>query len=275
MHVVMPQNRRCELANESGLEIVAAGYRPGRDVGDQRHLGIADCNISQVVAKRTSCAGKQRRMEGAADIQGYDALGAGRLERFTGGGHGSDLAADGHLTFGVVICQHDDTAFGRGLPTYIGDLVARQAHDRSHGAGDFPAGSEHQFSALADDAQTVGRRQGAGNHGCRELTQGMAGHQRGRDAEIPQGQADRNRMGQDGGLGVTGFGQDLAGTFEHDLRQILAQDRVDLIQEFRGRSTAVSQIPGHAHALGSLAGKDHGQPVKNFGHDVPRAGEAG
>ena len=86
-------------------------------------------------------------------------------------------------------------------------------------------------------------------------------------AILLQDAGDRHAHRHQGGLGILRQDQVRFGPFAHQLREVLFQGLVDLLEDIAGRGEGLGEVCPHADGLGSLSRKDESA---NSWADFPR-----
>ncbi len=137
------------------------------------------------------------------------------------------------------------------------DLLFLAADERGHGPFGGEAGLFHEGTALADDAQAVFEREGAGGGVGGELAEREPGG--GDRSEVRQPFADQGECHQamkvERGLAARGFREFLIRSLEHDLRKRKSEDLIGLGGHLADAGGGFHEVLAHARFLGTLTGE--------------------
>ncbi len=252
-----PPHRRGELIGQRPHRVVARCDERRRGIGNDREDRLGERHDVERLAQRVGGRLHQRRVEGAADLERQHASRAMRHAPFAGAVDRRRITGDHRLIGGVEIGGHDrpDSGLARRAAGRV-HLCFRQAEHRRHRARTRHPRFVHQRAPAAHQSGRVGGRDGAGGDPgavfAQRVTRGGADV-----AEvIADHRVDRDRMGEDGGLGVVGQGELVVRALPHQRRQRLLQRVVDLLQHVARGRKAVGEIARHADPLRPLTGKE-------------------
>ena len=272
LHALAPAHRGGDLADQQIADLRRVGDLGGRDVGDQSARQAARAGVCcERLGHRVGGRRHQGAMERRGDRQQHgaaDALGLGDLDRAL---DRRAMAGDDHLAAAVVVGRLDDLfagpsgRSGRRASAQISSASAMSAPS-SAAIAPSPAGTAfciacpRSFSSRAASAtvNAPDRAQRA------VFAQRMAGGDDRRGdlmSKPPSASSTRSTasdMRHQRRLGVLGEGQFLAGALEHQLRQLLFQGLVHLLEHLARGSESGGEIAAHADGLAALAGEDEG-----------------
>ena len=269
-----------------------AGVGGGLAVGVDGQLGGGELQLLEEGAEGHGGGAHHLAVEGRGHVQALEAQ-AGGLELLLGLGDVGGLAREHHLGGAVVVGHHDAH---RGLLEEGLHGLDVGAHG-GHGAVGL-GGLGHELAPTAGDADGVLLAEHAGGVQGDDLTEAVATHGVGLQAQLAQHGQQGQGGHADGGLGPLGGGEALAvpgalclvegGTGEDHLVQ--GQLRVHghgggPIPGADGRLVAHDHVLAHAQVLAALAGEEeghlaglaaaHAAPVDALGAALGRVTEEG
>jgi hypothetical protein len=159
----------------------------------------------------------------------------------------------------VVVGDLADVALGSSFGHLAGGIDA-DAEQRRHGALADGNRRLHRLAAQLEKPGGVGERESAGRGKRRVFAERMAGDELHlifqRKAVLRfEHPHHRHRHGHQSRLGVLGQREGLFRTLPHDLRQVLPERGIDLIEHLAGGGIVLRQLAAHADVLAALPGK--------------------
>ena len=258
-HRFAPAHGAGDLLDQAAADLVGIGNRRGQHVRHQRRSRRPDGDAGQRLGHRIGRGLHQPAMERRRHRQQHGALGAlglGDLERALDRG----LVAGHHdLPAAIVIGGLADLAL-RGLVGNGDRGLVVEPEQRRHRAGADRHRLLHGKAAGAQQARGIADAEAAGGGERGIFAERMAGHEGGvppdREAGLglqhPQG-GERDR--HQGRLGIFGELQGLGRAVPDDGGQLLAERRIDLVENRARRRKGLRQGLAHADRLGTLPRK--------------------
>lgn len=243
-----PEHAAGDLVNEAGAGFGARGDQLGGDVVDEGNGQIAEGDVGEDRGELGLSRLHERAVEGGRDGEGNDPFGAGGLGEFHGAVDGGGVAGDDDLVRRIIVGGGDDFALGSfGEESVQGAF--REFEEGGHGADPGGDGLLHELAALADDADGVGKVEGAGGDEGGVFAEGVAGDKVGLEAFAAGDAEGGGGDGDEGGLGVFGLFQLLFGTVEAELADGEAEGLVGFGERGAGFGKRIVKRTAHSGEL--------------------------